>query len=85
MNTKPTPEEVGKMCVEYIEKHGYDMFSKEFRPNVYRRDHAVIVYCVGLGEIQSSYNEAIAQHQERADEERALKNFNEAVAKLQSA
>jgi hypothetical protein len=85
MNTKPTQEEVGKMCVEYIEKHGYDKFSKEFSPNVYRKSRSLIVYCVGLGEISSPYNETIAQHQERSDEEKALKNFNEAVAKLQSA
>ena len=82
MNTKPTPEEVGKMCVEYIEKNGYEKFLKEFHPIVYRKDYILSVYCLHLGVIQSPYDEKIAHYQERFDEANALEKFNAAIARL---
>lgn len=82
MNTKPTPEEVGKMCVDYIERNGYEKFSKEFCPIVYRKDYILVVNCPHLGTIPSPYDEEIAQHQERIDEANALCKFNTAIAKL---
>lgn len=36
MNEQPTLEEIGEMCVKYIEKRGYEIFHLNFNPSYLR-------------------------------------------------
>jgi len=85
MNTNPTPEEIGRMCAQYIEKHGYDKFSAEFYHAISTRDNKLWVYVADLGEIAHPFNRFIADCHDEAEERLGKKRFNKAITKLQLA